>query len=540
MKLIVFFACVTLISSTVFFEISGENLKKPKILITILVRNKAHTLPYFLSYLEQLIYPKERIHLWIYSDNNFDDSIQILTLWLNNEGRKYHGVEANFDLESSGFEDEKGIAHWSPQRTLHVINLREKALNAGRNIWADFIWSNGLYSNFWAGMTDNFYYLRTEMYKPILFRETVGCLKVPMIHSAVLIDLRKHVSDNLTYDPRNINKHNCPTDDIITFAISANNSDIPLFICNDIYGYIMVPLEEEETITEDLQRLTNIKIEILSDNNNNLPLSTHLEQFVQYPTQDRLQVDKVYMINLLRRPEKRNRMNKIFKELGISTRTIDAIDGSKLSPADLKIMQMEIMPEYVDPYHNRPMTMGEVGCFLSHYIVWNKMVENNFSNIIVLEDDVRFEPFFNQKVNYILKELEDLQLEWDLIYLGRKKLTNNTEPSINGSKYLVQASYSYWTIGYILSASGAKKLIDAMPLKRLIPVDEYLPMLSDVHPRDDWKIHYPNRNLIILSAHPLLIYPMHYIGEEGYVSDTENSTLASHNEGIDELEREDL
>lgn len=68
-------------------------------------------------------------------------------------------------------------------------------------------------------------------------------------------------------------------------------------------------------------------------------------------------------------------------------------------------------------------------------------------------------------------------------YLGRKKLAENIEPWIDESKYLVQAAYSYWTLGYILSASGARKLIEAMPLKQLIPVDEYLPILSDVHPR---------------------------------------------------------
>lgn len=67
--------------------------------------------------------------------------------------------------------------------------------------------------------------------------------------------------------------------------------------------------------------------------------------------------------------------------------------------------------------------------------------------------------------------------------MGRKRLTENAEPWISGSKYLVRASYSYWTLGYILSANGAKKLLDAMPLKQLIPVDEYLPILSDVHPR---------------------------------------------------------
>ncbi|XP_071878104.1 glycosyltransferase 25 family member [Bombus fervidus] len=569
MKLVNFF-CVTLVCFILFIEISGKNLKNPTVLITILVRNKAHTLPYFLTFLEQLTYPKERIHLWICSDNNIDNSIEILSAWLKNERSKYHGVEINFDEKSNGFEDENEIAHWSPQRFLHVINLREEALHAGRNIWADFIWmldadvfltnpntlnelilknetvvapllkSDGLYSNFWAGMTSDFYYLRTEKYEPILFREIKGCFNVPMIHSAVLIDLRKHISDLLTYDPKNLNQYSGPIDDIITFAVGANNSDIPLFICNDnIYGFIMVPLEEEETVTEDLQRLTNIKTEILSDNNY-LPLSMHLERFVQYPTEDTLQVDNIYMINLLRRPERRERMHKLFKELGIRVETHDAVDGRALNQSVLEKLGIEIMIGYTDPYHNRPMTMGEIGCFLSHYNIWNKVIENGFKSIIVLEDDVRFEPFFRQKVNYILRELKDLQFEWDLVYLGRKRLAENAESWIDGSKYLVHAGYSYWTLGYILSTSGAKKLIEAMPLKQLLPVDEYLPILSDVHPRDDWKVHYTKRNLILLSANPLLIYPTHYTGEQGYISDTENSTTIFNDQNINKSKREDL
>ena len=65
--------------------------------------------------------------------------------------------------------------------------------------------------------------------------------------------------------------------------------------------------------------------------------------------------------------------------------------------------------------------------------------------------------------------------------MGRKKLVKS-ENLVEGSKFLVRAGYSYWTLGYILSESGAKKLIDAMPLKKLIPVDEFLPILSDTHP----------------------------------------------------------
>ncbi|XP_076622754.1 glycosyltransferase 25 family member [Colletes latitarsis] len=533
---------------------SNSDTKKPTVFITILVRNKAHTLPYFLTFLEQLNYPKDRIYLWIHSDNNIDNSIEILSTWLESKGNEYHGIEINFDKESNGFEDENGIADWSTQRFLHVINLRERGLNAGSNMWADFVWmldadifltnpntldelisknltvvapllkSDGLYSNFWAGMNSNYYYLRTDRYDQILFREETGCFDVPMIYSAVLIDLRKYASDGLTYDPNNLDQYDGPIDDIITFAISAKKFDVPLFICNNnIYGFVMIPLEEGGTIAEDLQSLTNIKTEILA-NSNYLPLSTCLEQFVQYPVADTLHVDNIYMINLLRRPERRDRMYRLFKELGIRAETIDAIDGSSLNQSVLNTVGIEMMSEYADPYHDRPMTMGEVGCFLSHYTIWNKVLENGFEKVIVLEDDVRFEPFFRQKVNYILTELDNLQLDWDLVYLGRKKL-EKTESSIIGSKNLVRAAYSYWTLGYILSAKGARKLVEANPLKKLIPVDEYLPILSDAHPRDDWKAHYSKRNLIILSTNPLLIHPTHYTGEDGYISDTENSKI---------------
>lgn len=45
-----------------------------------------------------------------------------------------------------------------------------------------------------------------------------------------------------------------------------------------------------------------------------------------------------------------------------------------LNKSTLKEWGVTPMPEYSDPYHKRPMTMGEIGCFLSHYIVWQKVV----------------------------------------------------------------------------------------------------------------------------------------------------------------------
>lgn len=47
------------------FASDGNILKKdPSILIVTLIRNKAHTLPYFFSYLENQDYAKDRISLW--------------------------------------------------------------------------------------------------------------------------------------------------------------------------------------------------------------------------------------------------------------------------------------------------------------------------------------------------------------------------------------------------------------------------------------------------------------------------------------------
>lgn len=68
-------------------------------------------------------------------------------------------------------------------------------------------------------------------------------------------------------------------------------------------------------------------------------------------------------------------------------------------------------------------------------------------------------------------------------YIGRKSLNDDNELFLEGSKLLVRPSYSYWTLGYLLSERGAKKLLNADPLKKLLPVDEFLPIMFNQHPK---------------------------------------------------------
>lgn len=155
--------------------------------------------------------------------------------------------------------------------------------------------------------------------------------------------------------------------------------------------------------------------------------------------------------------------------------------------------------------------MGEIGCFLSHYNIWTEIVEKGLSEVLILEDDILFESYFKSSAETILHEARRTGEEWDFIYLGRKRMEDEVD-YVPNTKYLVNVDYSYWTIGYVISLEGAKKLIAGKPLTRLMPVDEYIPIMFDKHPNETLSKAFEKRNLIAWSAAPLLIYPTLYTG----------------------------
>ena len=146
-------------------------------------------------------------------------------------------------------------------------NTLTSLVNKNLMVVAPMLSSIGLYSNFWAGMSETFYYQRTDEYKKILNRKKVGCYQVPMIHTAVLIDLREEKSDLLTFLPDNIEEYPGPRDDIIVLALSATLRSLPLHVCNDRhYGTLTIPLEEGQDRQDDKEILRSE--EIISQHSN--------------------------------------------------------------------------------------------------------------------------------------------------------------------------------------------------------------------------------------------------------------------------------
>lgn len=136
--------------------------KMPTVMFVMLFRNKGHTMPYVLSYLNRLDYPKDRISFWwvfadrfiafhwanetlsrisgrIRSDHNEDNTLDVLINWLASTANEYHNVNTEYDKEKKHRSSESSPTHWPQERHLDLIRLKEEGLEYARASWADYV-----------------------------------------------------------------------------------------------------------------------------------------------------------------------------------------------------------------------------------------------------------------------------------------------------------------------------------------------------------------------------------------------------------------
>ncbi len=204
---------------------------------------------------------------------------------------------------------------------------------------------------------------------------------------------------------------------------------------------------------------------------------------------------KVYIINLKDRIGKKNYMLEQLKNLDntFDVEFFEAVDGNKLD--ETSEYKFNVLESWYDPITNRSLTKGEVGCALSHYTIWQKMVENNIENAIIFEDDIGIPIDFASTFNKLKSELP---VDYDLFYLHRQQRTKNEK---SYSENLNVANYSYWLCAYMISNNCAKNLINTIYSNNLIPVDEYVPIMCDVnYPYKQYSEIYKNYNKMIAYA----------------------------------------
>ncbi|NXG40988.1 GT251 galactosyltransferase, partial [Psilopogon haemacephalus] len=357
-----------------------------------------------------------------------------------------------------------------------------------RTLVAPMLDSRAAYSNFWAGITPQGYYRRTAAYLPVRRRQRQGCFAVPMVHSTFLLDLRKEASALLAFYPPHPH-YPWALDDIITFAFSCQQAGVPMVVCNQQpFGFLPVPLSSHSSLQDEVENFQHLLLEIMAPMPIPIPIPipcapSHPHSHPGADSHSHSHYSQVFLINLPRRSARRARMLRTLLEQEISCKVVEAVDGSALNSSQVQALGIRMLPGYRDPYHGRSLTGGELGCFLSHYRVWQEVVSRGLRRSLVFEDDLRFEIFFKRRLRALMDELEASGTAWDLIYLGRKRLQLEVpELPVPRVRNLVVPNYSYWTLAYALSLRGATKLLAAQPLAKVLPVDEFLPLMFNKHP----------------------------------------------------------
>lgn len=186
---------------------------------------------------------------------------------------------------------------------------------------------------------------------------------------------------------------------------------------------------------------------------------------------------------------RRKMMERQLNKLGLPFEIFEAVQGNDLT-------QEEILSWYdKDFFENRPFyhTNGMVGCTLTHYFLYKKIVEQKISQALILEDDMILGKTLPSLINQISKKIRNDEVIM-LFYQSYFPINfyNSSEENVQGNYNLYQVNNLKGlrsTAAYIITYEGAKSMMNG-----------YLPI--SFFP-DDWKKFYDKK----LINGVRLIYP---------------------------------
>lgn len=115
-----------------------------------------------------------------------------------------------------------------------------------------------------------------------------------------------------------------------------------------------------------------------------------------------------------------------------------------------------------------PLSPGEIGCCLSHYYVWQKMLDSRIERCLVVEDDAfylskDFIEKFDKTMKYVPKN-------WDIILIGF--WNDKNKPEIQVNRYIYKIDEFVTTLCYLINLKAVKKLMKHLPINA--PIDTWL------------------------------------------------------------------
>ena len=218
------------------------------------------TLPLFLKCIENQTFSKKYINLYIRSNNNTDNSIEIINEWLHKNKSFYNEIYTDFtDVEEKieiygehewnstrfkilGKIREESIK-WALEKKSHYFTVDcdnfikkdtlEKIYNLNLPIVSPFIKNNAkdMHANFFTSVDDIGYPKKDNIYIEIFNENIKGLIIMPIVHCIYLI--RKEYLNLMKYSDLT------PRYEYVIFSENARNKNVAQYLDNrELYGYL--------------------------------------------------------------------------------------------------------------------------------------------------------------------------------------------------------------------------------------------------------------------------------------------------------------
>ncbi len=161
--------------------------------------------------------------------------------------------------------------------------------------------------------------------------------------------------------------------------------------------------------------------------------------------------------------------------MGLEIRIFKAIDGKR--------QDHPLFKNYDDNLRMRKkgksMTPAQIGCFASHYLLWETCAKRS-EPVIILEDDV---DIFNDTFLKFYQSVRLLNKKYECVRLFDNKSKHHRAVAVERMNGLEIAKFTkghMGTTGYYLNPNGAKKFIRGAK-NWFLPVDIYMDRFWDHH-----------------------------------------------------------
>lgn len=162
---------------------------------------------------------------------------------------------------------------------------------------------------------------------------------------------------------------------------------------------------------------------------------------------------RTFIINLKESTDRRQYMINEMKKTNLEYEFFDAVNGKTLSNIGAIYDKDKAIKEA-----DGELTLGEIGCAMSHLLLYKKMMDENIERALILEDDIIIEKDFN----IIFEKLDHLEISNSVILLGQSSphLKRKIYKKRMDSHYTLRRIFDSGcgTYGYIIDVAAAGKL----------------------------------------------------------------------------------